>query len=87
MRYRLLEPVRQYAEARLVESGAWEVTRRRHAEYFLGLVEAGEEGLKGADHEVWRARLELEHDNVRGLSSVAAWTRAKRQRPVALVRR
>jgi non-specific serine/threonine protein kinase len=67
MRYRLLEPVRQYAEARLVESGAWEVTRRRHAEYFLGLVEAGEEGLKGADHEVWRARLELEHDNVRAV--------------------
>ena len=38
MRYRLLEPVRQYAEARLVERGAWEPTRRRHAEYFLGLV-------------------------------------------------
>ena len=67
MRYRLLEPVRQYAEARLVERGAWEPTRRRHAEYFLGLVKAGEEGLKGADHEVWRARLELEHDNVRAV--------------------
>jgi predicted ATPase/DNA-binding CsgD family transcriptional regulator len=67
MRYRLLEPVRQYAEARLVERGAWEPTRRRHTEYFLGLVKAGEGGLKGADHEVWRARLELEHDNVRAV--------------------
>jgi predicted ATPase/DNA-binding CsgD family transcriptional regulator len=67
MRYRLLEPVRQYAEARLVDRGAWEPTRCRHAEYFLGLVEAGEEGLKGADHEAWRARLELEHDNVRAV--------------------
>jgi predicted ATPase/DNA-binding CsgD family transcriptional regulator len=67
MRYRLLEPVRQYAEARLVERGAWEPMRRRHTEYFLGLVEAGEEGLKGTDHEVWRARLELEHDNVRAV--------------------
>ena len=43
MRYRLLETVRQYAEARLVERGAWELMRRRHAEYFLGLIEAGEE--------------------------------------------
>jgi predicted ATPase/DNA-binding CsgD family transcriptional regulator len=67
MRYRLLEPVRQYAEARLVERGAWEPIRRRHAEYFLGLVEAGEAGLKGPDHDVWRARLELDHDNVRAV--------------------
>jgi predicted ATPase/DNA-binding CsgD family transcriptional regulator len=67
MRYRLLEPVRQYAEARLVERGAWEATQRRHAEYFLGLVTSGEEGLKGADHDVWRARLEAEQDNVRAV--------------------
>ena len=67
MRYRLLEPVRQYAEARLVERGAWEPIRRRHTEYFLELVEAGEAGLKGPHHEAWRARLELEHDNVRAV--------------------
>jgi predicted ATPase/DNA-binding CsgD family transcriptional regulator len=67
MRYRLLEPVRQYAQERLTERGAWEATGRQHADYFLRLVEQSEEGLKGVDAEVWQARLELEHDNVRAV--------------------
>jgi predicted ATPase/DNA-binding CsgD family transcriptional regulator len=67
MRYRLLEPVRRYAEERLTERGAWEATRRQHADYFLKLVEQGEEGLKGADSAVWVTRLELEQDNVRAV--------------------
>jgi non-specific serine/threonine protein kinase len=65
MRYRLLEPVRQYAERRLIERGAWNAARKRHAEYFLTLTEQAEEGLKGAEALAWKARVELEHDNVR----------------------
>jgi predicted ATPase/DNA-binding CsgD family transcriptional regulator len=67
MRYRLLEPVRQYAQGRLTERGGWEATRKRHADYYLGLVERGEEGLKGTDAKVWQACLEVEHDNVRAV--------------------
>jgi predicted ATPase len=49
MRYRLLEPVRQYAQGRLMERGGWEATRRQHADYFLTLAKRGEDGLQGVD--------------------------------------
>jgi DNA-binding CsgD family transcriptional regulator/tetratricopeptide (TPR) repeat protein len=65
MRYRLLEPVRQYAQQRLVPSGArWEAMRRRHAEYWLAVGEQGAEGLMGPEEVVWDDRLEREHDNL-----------------------
>ena len=38
-RYRLLEPVRQFALAQLVASDEQEAVRRRHAAYFLSLAE------------------------------------------------
>jgi len=67
MRYRLLEPVRQYAEQWLTERGDWEATRRAHADYFLRLAEQGEAGLKGADAHAWEARLKVENDNLRAV--------------------
>ncbi|HLZ25716.1 MAG TPA: LuxR C-terminal-related transcriptional regulator [Chloroflexota bacterium] len=67
MRYRLLEPVRQYAQARLTERGAWEATCKQHAAYFVRLAEQAEQGLKGPDARAWVARLELEHDNLRAV--------------------
>ena len=39
-RYRLLEPIRQYAEERLAAGGEAEATRRRHADHFIALAEA-----------------------------------------------
>ena len=65
VRYRLLEPVRQYALEKLEESGETEANRRRHAEYFLALAEEAEPKLWGADQAVWLKRLEVEHDNMR----------------------
>src|SRR5215211_1770794 len=41
-RYRLLEPVRQYALDKLEESGEAEEARRRHAEFFLAIAEETE---------------------------------------------
>jgi predicted ATPase len=35
VRYRLLEPIRQYAMEKLEESGEAEDAKRTHAEYFL----------------------------------------------------
>jgi predicted ATPase/DNA-binding SARP family transcriptional activator/DNA-binding CsgD family transcriptional regulator len=71
VRYTLLEPVRQYARAKLEESGEAEAIRRRHATFFLALAEEAEPELKGADQETWLERLEAEHDNLRAALS---WT-------------
>jgi predicted ATPase/DNA-binding CsgD family transcriptional regulator len=65
MRYRLLEPIRQYALEKLEESGEAEAVRRRHAEYCLTLAEEAEPGLEGAQQQKWVNRLEIEHDNIR----------------------
>ncbi|MDP9371536.1 MAG: tetratricopeptide repeat protein, partial [Chloroflexota bacterium] len=64
-RYRMLEPVRQYAAQRLEESGEAAAARRRHAAHYLALGEAAEPGLRGADQVAWLERLEREHDNLR----------------------
>jgi non-specific serine/threonine protein kinase len=64
-RYRLLETVRQYAWARLVEGGEDEATRARHCGWCLALGEAAEPGLRGPDQARWLDRLEQEHENLR----------------------
>lgn len=64
-RYRLLEPVRQYAWAKLKDSGGAEASRRRHALWFLALAEEAEKGLTGPQDLVWLRQLEIEHDNLR----------------------
>jgi predicted ATPase len=65
-RYRLLETVRQYAADRLGEAGEAKDARRRHASYFLGLAERAWEAKDTAEEGAWLARLETEHDNLRG---------------------
>src|SRR5215212_2343033 len=70
-RYRLLEPVRQYAVGKLEESDEVEEARRRHAEFFLALAEETETEMKGPEQATWLDRLEAEHDNLRGALSWA----------------
>jgi predicted ATPase/DNA-binding CsgD family transcriptional regulator len=65
IRYRMLEPVRQYARERLDESGETEAIHRRHAEFFLALAEVPKPELEEAQQESWLERLEEEHDNFR----------------------
>ena len=64
-RYRMLEPVRQYALGRLEESGEAEGTRQHHAAFYLALAEAAEPELRGAGQVDWLGKLEEEHDNLR----------------------
>jgi predicted ATPase/DNA-binding SARP family transcriptional activator/DNA-binding CsgD family transcriptional regulator len=64
-RYRMLEPVRQYAQERLEESGEAETIRNRHAGFFLTLAERAELELQEESQEEWFQRLEQEHDNLR----------------------
>jgi predicted ATPase/DNA-binding XRE family transcriptional regulator len=63
-RYRMLEPVRQYALERLEETGESAQTRRRHATFFLALAERAEPELHGPDQVEWLERLELENGNL-----------------------
>jgi predicted ATPase/DNA-binding SARP family transcriptional activator/DNA-binding CsgD family transcriptional regulator len=68
-RYRLLEPVRQYARERLEESGEAEAFRRWHAEFFLALAQEAAPELTGAQQQAWARRLEADHDNMRAALS------------------
>jgi non-specific serine/threonine protein kinase len=64
-RYRLLEPVRQYALERLEATTDADILRHRHATYFVELAEAGEAQLLGREQLAWLEHLEREHDNMR----------------------
>jgi predicted ATPase/DNA-binding SARP family transcriptional activator/DNA-binding CsgD family transcriptional regulator len=81
VRYRLLEPVRQYALEKLEESRNADSVRRRHSEYFLALAEAAEPELWGPEDNAWLERLEAEHDNLRAALS---WTLERREAEPAL---
>ena len=70
-RYRMLEPVRQYAQELLEESGEAEERRRRHAAFFLTLAEAAEPELRGPNQVEWLKRLEIENGNLR---AAMGWT-------------
>jgi predicted ATPase/DNA-binding SARP family transcriptional activator/DNA-binding CsgD family transcriptional regulator len=71
VRYRLLEPIRQYAQEKLEARGEGEEVQRRHASYFLTLAEEAEPRLRGPEDLEWLERLETEHDNLRAALSWA----------------
>jgi len=64
-RYRLLEPIRQYAVERLEAAGEQAAVRARHAGYFLALAEAAEPELTGAAAHEWYERLQRDLGNLR----------------------
>ena len=63
-RYNLLEPLRQYAAARITAEEAAEAGGR-HARYYRDLAEEAAPELRGPGQLDWLARLETEHDNLR----------------------
>jgi predicted ATPase/DNA-binding SARP family transcriptional activator len=68
-RYRMLEPVRQYAREKLHESAEEPEVLRRHAEHYLALAERADPELLGPDQGRWLGRLRTEAGNVRGALS------------------
>ena len=65
-RYRILETVRQYARDRLVDAGEAAEVHNRHRDWYLALAETANADLsRGRLGELWLARLESEHDNLR----------------------
>ena len=66
VRFRMLEPVRQYAREHLEESGEVEIIRERHAKHYLALAETAEPELLGAEEGGWLRQLRIELGNLRG---------------------
>ena len=69
LRYRMLEPIRQFAREMLEESQEAPEVRRRHAEHYLALAETAEPELLGADQGRWLQRLRTELGNLRAALS------------------
>src|SRR5215208_7121295 len=70
VRYRMLEPVRQFAREQLERSEENYTVRGQHATWYLDLAERAETELKGRGQAAWLARLEEENDNLR---AAMAW--------------
>jgi predicted ATPase len=64
-RFWILQTLREFGLEVLAANGEMEVTRQAHAAYYLALAEEVEPQLRGAQHLLWLARLESEHDNLR----------------------
>ena len=73
VRYRLLEPIRQYAQRHLAASGEAEALRRRHAAYYVARAERAEQESWAAGRVEVFDWLEGELDNLR---AVLGWSRA-----------
>jgi non-specific serine/threonine protein kinase len=73
VRYRLLETVRQYARARLAESGEAERIHERHARFYLAFAETSEPKLFRGERAAWLEGLNQEHDNLR---AALDWSRS-----------
>lgn len=71
-RYRLLEPVRQYAQEHLQECGEAAAVQARHACHYMALAERAEPHLMSGARGPWMERLALDQDNVR---AALAWSR------------
>lgn len=63
-RFRLLEPIRQYALERTPDATI-DAARERHAAHFLALAERAASELRGRRQVAWLERLDREHDNLR----------------------
>ncbi|MGW4703163.1 ATP-binding protein, partial [Streptomyces sp. NPDC004285] len=66
MRFRLLETVAEYAGERLDEAGERAAAERRHLTYHRELARRTDPELRGPGQVAAVARLEREHDNLRG---------------------
>ena len=71
LRYRLLETTRAYAFEKLAESGENEGIARRHAEYFLDLIQRAAAESQTRPAGDWLAAYGLDIDNVR---AALEWT-------------
>ncbi len=62
--WRMLEPIRQFAEEMLVQQGMLAQLKARHAAHFVALAQNAREALLGLDAAAWMSRLEADHANM-----------------------
>jgi non-specific serine/threonine protein kinase len=65
VRYRLLETLRQFGLDRLRENGELDSVRKRHALYYLALMESAAQELQNRGRAALFEELESDHDNLR----------------------
>lgn len=65
IRYRMLEPIRQFAHAKLCERGEEATLLQAHFEYFLAFAERMDSQLTEWPLNAWLVSFEAEHDNIR----------------------
>jgi non-specific serine/threonine protein kinase len=65
MRYRLLEPLRQYAADRLADQDNQADTYQRHWSWFNQFAGEAELGVRSSEQLEWLARTEADYDNLR----------------------
>jgi tetratricopeptide (TPR) repeat protein len=80
-RWRVLEPVRQYAEEMLLQKGLREPTKARHASHCVATAQAARDALLGPDAAAWMSRLEADHAN---LQAAMQWALHTQQPEIAL---
>src|SRR5262249_55894465 len=61
----MLELIREYASEQLVARGKEDTARRRHALYYLTMIEARIPGSTDPPFEIWLDHLEVEQANLR----------------------
>jgi DNA-binding NarL/FixJ family response regulator len=65
LRYRMLQPIREYAVERLRQSGELDAARDRHARYFATLADQLEAASFGPQESTWFRQAAAEHENFR----------------------
>ncbi len=63
-RYRMLEPIRQYAAVRLQQAGEADAVADRAADFFTRLAAPARTGLRTAEQAGWLDALSRDHDNL-----------------------
>ena len=76
MRYRILEPIREFAFEKLQESGEEEFARRNHRDGYLLMTINAEQNFHALESSIWVKRLQTEYANI-----IAAldWTMTRAQ--------
>jgi predicted ATPase len=77
-RYRLLETLRQFGEAQLVDDDTIDDFRLRHARWYADFAQTAADGVAGADGISWSRRLLAEFENYRAAVYGSDVTSARR---------
>jgi predicted ATPase/class 3 adenylate cyclase len=72
----MLETIREYAMAQLIERDEADAIGREHADYYTGVAERAEMELLGPRQEAWHERIDVDLDN---FNAALGWSLAHQQ--------